>query len=321
VRTPKLSPSLLFLISILAVAATTSGFLLLSAPEQEARAAIANYNFYAVGDWGSNTHTRDTVDTINDRSSPELVLGLGDYSYSSDSTYTKNTWWNDIVGQLHDNHMSGAEGNHDTSLNSLYNSFFDHPVSGGHWYYSFNYQNSHFVAINPNESYGVGSAQYNFVKADLASAAANSAIKWIFVYFHQPIYNSGGGHAPLAALRDAYHPLFDQYRVDLVFQGHNHNYERSYPIKFNPSNHAAPTVTTSEKTNYSDPSGEIYVVAGTGGATPYTLTNKLPYIVTSFSGKYGASEVAITNDGTKLTYRWWPNGGGAPLDTLTMVKP
>jgi hypothetical protein len=44
------------------------------------------------------------------------------------------------------------------------------------------------------------------------------------VYMHKPMYTSLSFHAGESAMRDKYHPLFDQHGVDLVLYGHNHAY-------------------------------------------------------------------------------------------------
>jgi hypothetical protein len=66
-------------------------------------------------------------------------------------------------------------------------------------------------------------------------------------------------------LRNTYHPLFEQYGVDLVLQGYNHNYERTYPIKFNNTGLTNPIETSTNTTFYKDPDGEIFATVGTGG--------------------------------------------------------
>ncbi len=56
-----------------------------------AQSTFPNFNFAAVGDWdcGSNAvETRDSIVAVN----PELVVGLGDYSYESNA----NCWLNII---------------------------------------------------------------------------------------------------------------------------------------------------------------------------------------------------------------------------------
>jgi hypothetical protein len=100
-------------------------------------------------------------------------------------------------------------------------------------YYSFNYQNIHFIALSTEIPLGVGSEQYNFVSKDLAKAASDPNIDWIVAYYHRKAYSSPSINAPFAPVRDTYHPLFDKYHVDLILNTDMHNYQRSYPLKYN----------------------------------------------------------------------------------------
>ena len=109
-------------------------------------------------------------------------------------------------------------------------------------YYSFSYQNVHFVAISTELSPKINSEQYNFVREDLEKASSDPNINWIIVYYHKTAYTSPSIGTPLTEInpftefRDLYHPLFDNYHVDLVLEGHEHNYQRSYPLKYNVNN-------------------------------------------------------------------------------------
>ena len=46
-------------------------------------------------------------------------------------------------------------------------------------------------------------------------------------------------------MREKYQPIFDKYGVDLVIQGHNHLYDRTLPLQFNPNNISNPIVDKS----------------------------------------------------------------------------
>ena len=109
--------------------------------------------------------------------------------------------------------------------------------------YSFNLQNVHFLSMATEISYRLYSSQNAFVQQDLAAASQNQNIDWIIVYFHKPMYSSPSSCSSCSgesSLRDTYHPLFDQYGVDLVLEGHAHDYQRSYPIKFNANSKSNP---------------------------------------------------------------------------------
>jgi len=80
-----------------------------------------------------------------------------------------------------------------------------------------------------------------------------------------------------------YHPIFEQYNIDLVIQGHSHNYQRSYPILYNDLDPSNPTISTHEQSYYKDPSGIIFVIVGTGGESIQSV-DKRPYLASTYMG-------------------------------------
>jgi hypothetical protein len=273
--------------------------------------AASGFNYAAVGDWGCTEDADDTLDNIVE-SDPELVLGLGDYSYD-----TTADCWLDIIEPINDI-MKIAIGNHEHiiyhptygndsyRLPSLLTEYMRH-FNLADQYYSFDYQNVHFLVMSSEDSFSEDSEQYDFVKNDLEKASTNSSINWIVTYFHNPVYSSPNQHLPNVSFRDIYHPIFDQYNVDLVLQGHNHNYQRSYPLEYNQSDSSSPVVTTNEKTNYVDPQGPIFVIVGTGGHSLYDLDDRSPFNVYQTAGDYGFLNIDITNDGATIEATFYAN--------------
>ena len=82
-----------------------------------------------------------------------------------------------------------------------------------------------------------------------------------------------------SSLRDAYHPLFDKYRVDLVLQGHVHNYQRTFPLEYDTVSPSSPTRTSTSTSSYTDPNGQIFVTVGTGGINFHGLSGKSYFVV------------------------------------------
>jgi 3',5'-cyclic AMP phosphodiesterase CpdA len=68
--------------------------------------------------------------------------------------------------------------------------------------------------------------------------------------------------------------MFEQYGVDLVLQGHVHNYERTFPLKYNPASPSNPTKTSSNANDYTDPEGQVFAIVGTGGVNFHALSGK-----------------------------------------------
>jgi len=265
------------------------------------------YNVSAAGDWGCNDNTKKTVSNIRNKN-PERVLGLGDYSYKSTADC-----WLAIVDSI-DERIKISIGNHDDISSSLLNQYMSH-FSLSNQYYSFNYQNAHFVVLSTEQT--SSSSQYNFVKTDLAKASSNSNIDWIIIYMHKPLYTSPSRHAGESTMRDKYHPLFDQYGVDLVLYGHNHAYERSYPIKYDKASPSTPIITGGSRGSYNDPQGQIFATVGTAGQSIYHYDSKSFYVVTQYEG-YGFLDIDIA--GTKLVAKFYSNNDGSVKDQFTITK-
>jgi hypothetical protein len=75
-------------------------------------------------------------------------------------------------------------------------------------------------------------AQTRWLEETLAAAAKNDSIDWIIVQMHQDAMSSStNGNGSDKGIREAWLPLFDRYGVDLVLCGHDHDYERTWPVR------------------------------------------------------------------------------------------
>ncbi len=297
-------------------------------PQQQepniAYAEISDFNFAAAGDWGCYPDAKRTVNNIVDKD-PKLVLALGDFSYNN----TGDCWFK-IISPI-ENRTKIAIGNHDVNPPSLLAQYMTH-FGLTKQYYSFDYHNVHFLAMSTEIPLEAGSEQFNFVNNDLARAARDPAIDWIVVYCHKPAYTlpstDEGMRSSMQEFRDTYHPLFDRYNVDLVLQGHDHNYQRSYPIKYNSTNPSTPIITdTNKDSNYNNPAGRIFAIVGTGGIGIYRLPNandspssSTAYLAYKQSSSFGFLNVDIINYGTTLRAKFYDNDG-AIEDQFTVTKP
>jgi 3',5'-cyclic AMP phosphodiesterase CpdA len=122
-------------------------------------------------------------------------------------------------------------GNHDNQNNRYYKPF----NMGGARYFTFVRKNVRFFVLDSNQ---LDPAQRMW----LEEALQRSSDEWRICYFHHPIYSDGGRHGSDVALRVAIEPLLVKNRVNVVFSGHDHVYERIKPQK-----------------------GITYFVAGSGG--------------------------------------------------------
>ncbi len=138
-----------------------------------------------------------------------------------------------------------AIGNHENESPLYYDYFYlphDNPDSTES-YYSFDYGNSHFISLDTEIPYGPGSAQYQWLRAELRRSYGRP---YVFVFMHQHPY-CAGGHNSNIPLRNALCLLFEDYQVHMVFSGHTHFYQRNGPIN-----------------------GVTYIITGGGGAPLHT---------------------------------------------------
>lgn len=63
----------------------------------------------------------------------------------------------------------------------------------------------------------------------LETTLANNDATWIIATMHHPPY-SGGYHGSSDNVRNAFSPLLEAHRVDLVLAGHEHDYQRFQPV-------------------------------------------------------------------------------------------
>jgi hypothetical protein len=157
------------------------------------------------------------------------------------------------------------------------------------------------------EDIPVETEQYKFAIDDLEKANNNSSIDWIIVMFHKPIYSSLTSHMQEYIMRDKYQPIFDRYEVDIVLQGHNHFYDRTLPLKFNPNNISKPIVDESNNaTNkFVNPEGSIFSVVGLGGRSSHIFLNQPDYVVKQHNG-FGFLSIEI--NGKELDAKYYDIG-------------
>lgn len=291
--------------------------------------SVGDFNIAAVGDWGCTANTHETIGNIENKD-PELVLALGDFSYSN----SPDCWFQEIAP--FELKTKIAIGNHDDNpreLRTAYMTRFNLNQS----FYSYNYENVHILVMDTQLPSNVGFEQYDFAEEDLKAASTDNKTDWILVMFHKPIYSSRAGHVLDESARMNFHPLFDKYGVDLVLQAHNHIYERTYPLKFNNAKPSEPTIDMSNNSmgnHYKDPSNPIFLVVGTGGQGLYDIKQRLPYSAYSTDKNYGFLNVEIINTNNNnssnnnnnesiLNAKFYANNesnNGKILDEFTITK-
>jgi predicted MPP superfamily phosphohydrolase len=270
------------------------------------------FNFAVVGDMGCSSMAQKVINHINNKT-PKLILALGDLSYQRSNA----DCWLNIVSPI-ESKMKIVLGDHDYESDFLLKQYKSH-FNLSQEYYSFNYENVHFIALATEIPFDMKSSQYNFIKNDLEAVSKNSEIKWIIVFSYRPQYSSPTKHPGNADIRAIYHPLFEKYQVDIVLQAHNHNYQRTYPVNYNQVESSSPIVTDNNPKTYEDPVAPLYITVGTGGATLHKFKGKESYVAAQYLG-FGFLDISITNNSRNLTGTFYDSSDGAVEDHFTVIK-
>lgn len=205
-------------------------------------------------------------------------------------------WFDAMKPILSQRPLMPVQGNHEIFSPTYYGQFALPNIAGVPDAYkehawSMTYGNVHFVGLD-SLSDAAAQDQAPWLDADLQAARADKDVDWIVVMMHHAAYSSSN-HGSTDWVIKNWVPLFEKYDVDLVFSGHDHDYERSFPWR-------------GEK---KADKGPVYVVAGGfyadgygNGKSAWTATStsgaKSNYVVTTFAGKK-VSFIAYSGDGSE----------------------
>jgi Lamin Tail Domain/Calcineurin-like phosphoesterase len=203
----------------------------------------------AAGDiCGSTTDCRATSD-LNLEINPTKMLTLGDNAYNDGSLTDYMSFYDPNWGRFkantkpvtgnHEFHIANAQGFHD---------YFG--AIAPDQYYSYDIGSWHFVALASSAgiSPSAGGPEETWLRADLAAHPNQCTV----AYWHEPRWSSGTGVGSDSSWNAVWQDLYASH-VELVLNGHEHNYERFAP---------------QTPSGLSDPrNGIVEVVSGTGGAS------------------------------------------------------
>ena len=186
-------------------------------------------------------------------------------------------------------------------------------------FYSFDWGPVHFAVVDSIADFEECSAQLRWLCADLA-AAAERDVPWKIILIHHPAY-SAGLHGPRPnfdgtdlTANQLIPPLAERYGVDVVISGHDHNYQRSFPLL------DGEVVDAWQEPLYQSPAGPVYIVSGGGGATPYFEfpgAFHRPLMSFFYPGPHALEFEASPE---RLVFRSWAPEREAPLDEVTIDR-
>ncbi len=223
--------------------------------------SVRQMDFVVYGDCGFNTAQEDSISAHMAEINHDFGIVVGDVDQYFGVDYDVDYFQHYTSMTKNICHFTTI-GNHDTLTNQTnYTSQFYLPhnnPANTELYYSFTWGNARFIALDGNIDVTVGSAQYNWFENELKCNTS----EWVFVFFHQPPWTNAWDisydipfqywyqYQGNTDMRTSLVPLFEQYHVDAILNGHAHDYQRGV---YN---------------------GVHYFIAGGGGTTtPDTHTN------------------------------------------------
>ncbi len=183
-------------------------------PDPEATA----FSFGVIADTHQSMHAPALASRLYDEQ-PHFILHAGDYNKTMGGLLQP---YSDVLRRIP---IYFARGNHD----HRHEQWVSMPGPGSDRFYSFRWGNALLIAVDTEDRKGNGlkadGEQYQWLERELAK----SKDTWRFVFQHIPVYSAyrGGMESSLDELRG----LFEKYAVDVVFQGHMHHYDRSFPLR------------------------------------------------------------------------------------------
>jgi hypothetical protein len=298
-----------------------------------------------VGVFGDARDNKETWQLVHERMKDatlgvDLLLVSGDVVDFGTQESLYQGWldaiWHDpfdatrflTLGQLM---MLPIAGNHENDASQFYANFAipgDGPYA--EQYASFNVGNTHFVLVDDQPiaaapTSDAAGAILKWLDVDLNHANGDrTAHPFIVVISHRGLFSTSN-HADdsdIHQARGALVPIFDKYKVDLVLNGHDHEFERSKPLRAGTPASGPPVVGA---TNVD---GTVYVINAGAGAEPYKVGTYTSDYRSGNPTQFGAGTLfvgcyaTLVLEGKKLTinsYGLKASGGGVagdmPLDT------
>lgn len=277
------------------------------------------------GDKGAST-VWSTISALAASHNPALVLHSGDIVY--DGGANEKQWANHLavteplsarfpILYALGNHDNGPGEGDGANFNRLFFLARAEKALGGSGtedHYFVRLGHAIFVVLS-TESFSGGAIPFKEQADWLDQVLTQNPARWRFVVVHKPIYtgylfinhkpNEAGQNAALV-------PVFNKHHVDIVFQGHNHFYERWAPSACaNGASDDPCPVSGFDK-------GTVYITTGGGGAFPVIFAGGTSAARVAASGKHHLVRLEL-KDAT-LTAKAIDDGGGT-LDSFTIVKP
>lgn len=242
--------------------------------------------------------------------------------------------WLDYFGKPQDMFLKlpimAAVGNHEGPYNDNYYYHFNYPndsianpLPPGS-VYSFDYGDAHIMVLNTMDITWDSRQSESFRQQVewLKKEVAETDKKWKVVAFHKAIY-SLGNHAvdrDILSNRKLLYPVFDELGIDVVLQGHDHTFMRSYQM-YNDKPVPDANIQKDGNGNPLNPDGTLYMINNSAGTKYYNLQNGVDrYYAAVFQQPYQPIYSGVKMTESSFTIESYKSGEEKPFDTYTIVR-
>jgi hypothetical protein len=296
------------------------GFLVVGDPQLGSKAAGAKTLEADTAGWAA---TIDKATTAFPGASFLVSLGdqVNDYVSLSNQVAEYEAFFSPV--QLRSLPMATVDGNHDFAMGDFYGAHYNQPhlsakygsVYGNDGDYWFLYGNVLFMMLNSNSE---NVAAHDLFIRD--TVAQNPGATWRVACFHHSIYSEADHPMDPDILdrRATYAPVFERYGIDVVLQGHDHAYTRTFPMaKGKPVDGVDPRAVS-----VTDPAGIVYfTLDSASGSKFYDWKNPSPeaYSAARWQGKVPSFSY-ITVDGKSFSVATFRADDMSLIDSYSIAK-
>lgn len=290
------------------------------------------YTFGLIGDLGQSFDSNVTLTHYESNAKAQAVLFVGDLSYADNYPYHDNVRW-DTWARFVERNVAyqpwiWTAGNHEIDFapelgetkpfkpfSHRYPTPYKASGSTAPYWYSIKRASAYIIVLASYSAYGKYTPQYKWLEAEFPKVN-RSETPWLIVLMHAPWYNSYNYHYMEGeTMRVMYEPWFVKYKVDVVFAGHVHAYERTHRIS-----NVAYNVVNGLCTPIPDQSAPVYITIGDGGNQEGLATNMSqpqPSYSAFREASFGHAILDIKNR-THAYYTWHRNQDGSAVAADSM---
>ncbi|KAM7258380.1 hypothetical protein ACFE04_014121 [Oxalis oulophora] len=291
------------------------------------------YTFGLIGDLGQSFDSNSTLTHYEKNPiKGQTVLFVGDLSYADQYPNHDNARW-DTWGRFTERSIAyqpwiWTAGNHELDFEpsigetvpfkpykTRYHTPYRASNSTSPFWYSIKRASAHIIVLASYSAYGKYTPQFKWLETELKNVDRTKT-PWLIVLMHSPWYNSYNYHYMEGeSMRVMYEAWFVKYKVDVVFAGHVHAYERSERVS-----NVAYNVVNGKCTPVNDQSAPVYVTIGDGGnleGLASNMTEPQPAYSAYREASFGHAVFDIKNR-THAYYGWHRNQDGYAVEADTM---